>query len=151
MSKLNVGAEFQLHSTTFQVVGIDDYKLQNSSGGQRDWVSYTLLSAGGERTWISYGVADSFFTRWAEITLTEYQQLAKNATVDLNLTGIARITFAGDRGHSTPDAELVWSRTDSEAPEFSLIERFLTVDADGVRGLQPYFQTGTILREFAVN
>lgn len=147
MTTLEIGQRIELDGQPFSVVGIDDYELTNLLGSYTDWTSYTFLGDTGERTWVSYGVAGDRFTRWAEVSVDEFQALAADARLDMEHSGVAEVTFVGDLGHSTPFAELTWLQIDGPS-EFLVIERFLVSSDGGIKTRQPYYQTGTVLREF---
>lgn len=90
---------------TATIIGIDTYLLETFSDTQKNWNSYTLISdAGGkfERFWVTDWKSDGWFV-W-----TRHKKLAnpKVKKIILDRSGIAKITFKGDRGASTPTAAL---------------------------------------------
>ncbi len=146
-NKLTVNQVITLKNITYKVIGIDTYKLNNVFGKTKQWISYTLTDSKKNKTWISYGISGDYFTQWASLTEAEFK---KKATVspNLDLSGIAQISFKGNPGFSTPIAEIVWFNVANQNYNYLSIERFLKQHEETIIPLESYYLTGTILKEF---
>ena len=148
-SKLTINQKILLSGEAYKVIGIDSYILSNVVGGTQKWISYTLLTDKKKKTWISYGAIKNYFIQWAVISEKKFK---KEATIPLNinLSGLANISFIGDPGYSKPFAELFWFNVQNRKYDFLLIERFIRHDANELKILDSYYQTGTILKDFRI-
>ena|SRR5256885_2253409 len=145
--KLKINQEITLDGKNYKVIGVDYYRLKNVSGNTKEWVSYTLIDNEGNKTWISYGAVKDYFIQWSLIAETEFR---KEVTVpaNLDLSGIAHVTFEGNPGYSTPTAELIWFDLTSGPYDFVVFERFLRQEQDHLEPMESYYDAGKILKDF---
>ena len=106
-TKLKLNQTVILEGTSYKVIGIDDYSLINVFGNTKNWISYTLVDEKNNKTWISYEAIPDHFVQWSLISEKEFLKEAKTP-LNMELSGIANITFKGNPGFSTPVAELFW-------------------------------------------
>jgi hypothetical protein len=130
---LVVNDRVSLAGEKYTVSGIDRYSLSNLLGAVREWRSYTLRSSSG-KTWLCLGFDEHPAIRWIEIDRATFTSAADAAVLNPELTGVAVVTFDGDRGHSTPMAEILVMSQTGAPYEFVACERFLEVD--GIRSLR---------------
>ena len=146
--QLKLKQKVLLHGKEYTVIGIDTYSLKNLLDKTKTWVSYTLIDDKKNKTWISYGTEGNYFTQWAIIPQKTYKQLAKDLKMDLS--GIAHISFKGNPGYSTPVSEIVWLNASGKDFDYISLERFLEQKKDKITPLEPYYQSGKILKDFKI-
>ena len=146
-TQLKLNQKVMLHQREYMIIGIDTYTLKNLFGKIKKWISYTLIDNKKTKTWITYGTADGYFTEWAIIPLKQFKQYA--GALKMDLTGIAHISFKGNPGYSTPVSEIVWLEANKKYDYVSL-ERFLNQNKGNVIPLEPYYQSGKILKDFKI-
>lgn len=146
-NKLILNQKVNLDEKIYKVIGIDYYVLKNVLNLTRKWTSYTLIDKDNHKTWISYGVAGRYFTQWATIAKLKFKNEATMPAY-LELSGIANVSFQGNRGYSTPFTEIVWFKTANINYDFLAIERFLKQTKSGIIPLESYFLSGKILKNF---
>lgn len=149
-TKLELNDQLKVHNTMYRVIGLDTYTLKNVLDTTKKWVSYTLIDDEKKKTWISFGIAGEYFTQWETLSGKQFKKDVQHASPNLDLTGIATISFQGNQGYSTPLAEIVWFNTKNLPYEFLAIERFLQQEKEKVKPMESYYQTGTILKDFMI-
>ena len=96
---------FKRRAITGTVVGIDNYTLQNFTNRTIRWPSYTLVSEDKgvfKRYWfVCWGNKD-----WVLWLKPAHNKVPAGAKMLLEKSGLAKITFTGDAGVSTPTAAL---------------------------------------------
>lgn len=132
MLKLNDKVSIRIGTTeiTGQLVGIDQYKLENFSGKACQWPSYTFTSNSKglfSRYWLVLWDKSKWIL-WTKITSKNQPQA--NVLI-LEKSGIAQIAFTGDFGQSTPMAALAQYK---EGKEYFCIERFTGSEVMFFRG-----------------
>ena len=147
--KMKLNHEVDLDSKIYKVIGIDHYVLTNLFGGTREWDSYTLIDAKNNKTWISQGAVKDYYLHWILVSESEFKKMTGVAP-NLNLTGIADVTFQGNPGYSTPTAELVWFDLQNAKYDFMVYERFLEPKGKKVKPQEPYYDAGRILKNFTI-
>src|SRR5579859_7708071 len=106
MKKLTVNQQVILYGKRYKIIGIDHYHLKNLIDGIKEWDSYTLVDDKGDKTWVSYGAVQDFYLQWELVSADEFKKRVMFQP-NLELTGIANVTFQGNPGYSTATAELV--------------------------------------------
>ncbi len=149
MSKLILNQSISIEGHIYKVIGIDHYRLKNIFDKIKEWDSYTLMDAQGEKTWVSYGAVKDYYLQW---TLVSAEEFKKGAIFppNLELTGIADVTFQGNQGYSTPSAEILWFNLKDKKYDYVAIERFLKPVGDKVEPLESYYDAGKILKDFKI-
>ena len=103
------------------IVGIDHYHLENFAGNQHRWFSYTLIS-NKNSLFSRYWITDWKESGWFLWTPCKEIKNLKNKKTVQDRSGIAKITFEGDQGASTPVAALVLYKTGKN--QYYATERF---------------------------
>ena len=147
MSKLKLNQKVSLEGVVYRVIGIDHYHLKDLFGKQKTWDSYTLVDEKGNKSWISYGAIKDYYLRWELITEKAFKKLTKTPP-NLELTGIADVTFQGNQGYSTPTAEIVWFDLKDSDYDYVASERFLKQSGEKIEPLETYYDAGNILKNF---
>ena len=147
MSKLKLHQEVSLEGNIYKVIGIDHYRLTNLIGKLETWDSYTLTDNKGYKTWISYGAIKNYYIQWELISEKTFKKLTRTS-LNLELTGIAEVTFQGKPGYSTPNAEIVWFNLQNSDHDYVASERFLRLLAEKIEPLETYYDAGKILKDF---
>ena len=145
---LKLNQELHLQGKLYTVIGIDTYTLKNLLGKTKKWTSYTLIDAKKNKTWISYGATGEYFTEWAIIPLKNFKQSA--GAIKMDLTGVAHISFKGNPGYSTPLSEIVWLESSNKQYDYISLERFWDQKKNNVIPLEPYYQSGKIIKDFKI-
>ncbi len=146
--KLQLNQKVLLQEKEYTIIGIDTYTLKNLLGRTKKWISYTLIDNKNNKTWITFGTAGNYFTQWAIIPQKSYKQLARGLKMDLS--GIAQVSFKGNPGYSTPISEIVWLDASGKDFDYVSLERFLEQKKGTVIPLEPYYQSGKILKDFKI-
>ncbi|SRR5258708_5863026 len=147
IGKLTLHQEVSVDGNKYTVIGVDKYSLKNISGKIKEWESYTLKDTQGNKTWLSYGAVEDYFIQWALISEEDFNKQAEQS-VNLDLSGIAHITFQGNPGFSTPEAEIIWFNLKNEEFDYVAFERFLEQKDNEITPLESYYNTGKILKDF---
>ena len=147
---LKLNQEISLENKRYTVVGIDHYHLKNILGTVKEWKSYTLKDAEGNKTWIVYGIIPDYFVQWYNLEKAEFKQQASTKSPNLELSGIAYITFEGNAGYSSPNAELLCFPSSDTSYDFIAMERFLSQNGKIVKPTEAYYQSGKILKDFTI-
>ena len=138
-NKFKVGTQLLFQNAQYNVVGIDYYSLQNHLRQTKIWKSYTLV---GNNERIGLSIMDKTFTIWRTAT-----EVIKNGVSNFDFSGMANITFVGDKGPSTPLAELTWFDIDANSSNIFLIERFLSFSSAENLQIETFYQLGSIIIE----
>jgi hypothetical protein len=147
---LKLNQEISLENKAYTVVGIDHYHLKNVLETVMTWKSYTLKDAEGNKTWITYGIIPDYFIQWYILDKEEFKQQAATKSPNLELSGIAHITFEGNAGYSSPNAELLCFPSAGTSYDFVAMERFLNQNGEIVEPTEAYYQSGKILKDFTI-
>ena len=102
--QLNLGDSVKINKQIFEIIGIDEYSLNNLSGKEEFWISYTIVSIkrDNERFWLTKGL-DNKFIFWSLIC-EEY--FPKGLVLDKEFSGFATIKIFGDNKYSASESEL---------------------------------------------
>lgn len=147
MSKeLSLNQEVPLENKQYRVVGIDHYHLKNVLETEKEWKSYTLKDSEGNKTWISYGTIPDYFVQWQILDKEEFKKQAAAKSPNLELSGIAHITFEGNAGYSSPNAEILCFPSSDTTYDFIAMERFLNQNGEITEPTEAYYQSGKILK-----
>jgi len=149
MNKLKLNQKVTIGNNFYKVIGIDHYRLNNLFGETKKWDSYTLIDEDNNKTWISYGAVKDYYLQWTLISETEFKK-GIMAPPQLELTGIADVTFEGNPGFSTPTAELVWFNLKEQNYDYFVYERFLEQAGNRIEPLESYYDAGKILKDFKI-
>lgn len=130
---INVGSVIHVENIEFSVIGIDCYSLLNMNGRKRKWISFTIKNK-NKKQWIVRGINNK------EILWEKSKQL-KNAIIQNNyrfnpiMSGIATIQFRGNKGFSTPLAEIIWfdSRNKNNNSDYYVQENFLVLKKNNLK------------------
>jgi hypothetical protein len=148
-TKLKLNQAITLGETTYEVIGVDDYSLINVFGNKKSWISYTLIDKNKNKTWISYGAIPNYFIQWSLVSEKEFIKEAQTP-LNMELSGIANITFKGNPGFSTPVAELFWFNLSEKKYDFYVVEKFVKNKGEKSEVLESYYDAGEILTDFKV-
>src|SRR5437899_439745 len=124
ISKLTLNQELTVEGKKYTVIGIDKYSLKNTFGQTKEWDSYTLKDNTENKTWISFGAVKDYFVQWDLLSEEDFKKQAISP-INLDLTGIANVTFQGNPGFSTPVAEILWFNVKNMEYDYVAFERFL--------------------------
>lgn len=147
MKKLLVNQEITLENKHYKIIGIDHYRLKNVIGSIVKWDSYTFIDNRGKKIWISYHESQNIFVQWIAISKAEFKKKVISAP-DLELTGLADITFEGNAGYSTPTAEVMTFSLTNQEFDYIGYERFLKQKGKQITLLETYYDAGKILKDF---
>lgn len=137
-SEFKVGSSLQLGEVTYTIIGVDTYRLINPQERKVCWSSYTLVD-GAERLGLTLVHGQAIL--WTSVSSLAELEVG-GLTLEFEKSGLASIEFQGDRGPSSPTAELLWfSRAHPEYP-FAAIERFLHIHDNQIRQLSTFFYVG---------
>lgn len=134
---LKVGNHILVQKKPYEIVGIDSYSLQNHFRQSKTWKSYTLV---GNNERIGLSIMDNILTLWR----TAVNHI-DNGKFNFEMSGIASITFEGDRGPSTPIAELTWFDIKTQDMDIFLIERFLSFPPGSKLLINTFYQVGKVV------
>ena len=102
--KLSLNDKLTINKREYKIIGIDNYSLKNSFGKTKKWKSYTLKSK-NSKLWFVVGIKDK---------LIIWYPAKKDSIIDVQdykfnfeFSGIAEISFEGNKGFSTPEAEVI--------------------------------------------
>ena len=135
---LKVGNHILVHKKPYEIVGIDSYSLQNHFRKSKSWKSYTLV---GKNERIGLSIMDNNLTLWSTIV-----NHIDNGKFNFEMSGIASITFEGDKGPSTPLAELTWFDLRNKDLNIFLIERFLSYASNNELIVNTFYQVGKVIK-----
>lgn len=147
MKKLTLNQNVILEKIAYKIIGIDHYSLKNLFGKTKEWDSYTLIDDQGNKTWVSYGAVKDYFLQWTLISELQFKKTIDQSP-NLDLTGIANVTFIGNPGYSTPTAEIVWFDLWGKEYDYVASERFLKQNGEMIEPLETYYDAGKILKDF---
>jgi hypothetical protein len=146
MNKLAINQKVTIEGKIYEIIGIDHYVLNNLFGELKRWDSYTLIDNKNNKTWVSYGAIKDYYLQWSLISAEEFRD-GIIVPANLDLTGIANVTFEGNQGYSTPTAELVWFDLKDQKYDYFVFERFLENNG---KPQEAYYDAGKILKDFKV-
>lgn len=137
-----INNKVRIKGITYKVVGVDSYKLFNSLDKEVTWKSYTLV---GDDVRVGISFTEGKYIFWDKVDFSKYSDLFLN----MNLTGICNISFEGDKGPSTPIAELVWFNSKENIKDNLLIEKFIYFDDNNrtIKKSITFFQKGIEINE----
>ena len=144
MNTLTINQKVTIEGKIYKIIGIDHYILNNLFGELKKWNSYTLIDDKKNKTWVSYGAIKNYYLQWSLISAEEFRD-GIIVPANLDLTGIANVTFEGNQGYSTPTAELVWFDLKDQKYDYFVFERFL--ESNG-KPQEAYYDAGKILKDF---
>jgi hypothetical protein len=147
--QIAIDQELQLVGKKYWVIGIDSYVLDNFLDERRAWKSYTLKNSAGENAWISKADDENYFIEWRAISAVDFKKAATMA-LNLELSGIAKITFLGERGYSTPLAETLYFNAENKEYDFLASERFLEYENQCLIPRQSVYMIGKRLEPSSV-
>ena len=124
MNKLLIQQEVQIREKKYWVIGIENYTLDNFLDQKRAWISYVLKNSDGENAWISKADDEDYFIQWRAISQLEFQNVATMA-LNLELSGVANLSFIGERTYNTPMAETLYFNVKNQDYDFIASERYL--------------------------
>lgn len=118
VAKLNLYEKLTINNQEYKIIGIDNYHLKNSLGKTKKWKSFTLKS-GKSKLWFVVGIKRKPIV-WYSVK-KGFIKSVKNYKFNLEFSGIAEITFEGNKGFSSPKAEVILLEHKNK---FFAIERF---------------------------
>ena len=121
------------------MAGIDTYLLHNQLKKEKKWDSYTLV---GNNERVGLTMIDNEPVLWRASPSLDTQVAYKN--FNLERSGIANISFQGDRGPSTSIAEIVWFDLDQRSTPYFVIERFLHINGDKMARIDTHYYLGEV-------
>ena len=146
MNKLAINQKVTIEEKIYEIIGIDHYVLNNLFGELKRWDSYTLIDNKNNKTWVSYGAIKDYYLQWSLISAEEFRD-GIIVPANLDLTGIANVTFEGNQGYSTPTAELVWFDLKDQKYDYFVFERILENNG---KPQEAYYDAGKIVKDFKV-
>lgn len=143
ITPIGLGDKLNLNGSTSLVVGVDSYELHNCLGQIRRWNSYTIVNPTGRYglTHVQAGVV-----LWSSIEAAMSACRDDLSTLNLEMSGVARISFQGEQGVSTPVASLLWFDMKNGEFDFVAIERFLRIRNNALIGVTLHYYGGRLLR-----
>jgi len=136
----NLNSKILFRREEFEIIGIDSYTLYNCFDNTILWNSFTIIN---DRKRVGISFTNKSLIYWQE---DDYRK-SNNLQLNLLLTGFCGITFQGDSGPSTPNAELIWF--ESARKKITLIEKFIEFGekSNMIISSTTLFQTREIINE----
>jgi hypothetical protein len=135
--QIQPGVTITLKGLYYQVAGIDTYTLHNQIEPSKQWKSYTLV---GNNQRIGLTQIDNEFELWDSVPDNKIP--TSQLTFNLEMSGIASISFEGDRGPSTSISEIVWFDINNDPDRDLVTERFLYIKANQLKKVETFFYLG---------
>jgi len=148
--KLIIEQVVQIREKKYWVIGIENYMLDNFLDQKRSWTSYILKNSFGENAWVSKADDEDYFIQWRAISQSEFQNKATMA-LNLELSGMAHLSFIGERTHNTPLAETLYFNIENQNYDFLATERYLESENQKLFVWKSLYMTGKKLEIVSIS
>lgn len=137
-----IGSTIILEEEEFTIAGIDSYSLVNFHGHIKTWNSFTIANSLKR---VSFSHTKGKYIFWEQIAASEIETriIQEEYSLNWDFSGLAQLTFEGDKGISQPYAELVWFDRGTWH-DIVLLERFFNVTKSKL-SFDPFFYKGALL------